>query len=42
MVSNIENVLYTDTGAAPNTSSFRLVPYQRKHIAKIDRLSEDR
>lgn len=40
-LSNIENVFYIDTDA-PNASCFRLVSYQRKHSAKIDRLSEDR
>lgn len=40
-LSNIENVFYIDTDA-PNVSCFRLVSYQRKHSAKIDRLSEDR
>lgn len=38
MVSNTENVFSIVT----DTSCFRLVSYQRKHTAKIDRLSEDR
>lgn len=42
MLSNTENVFYIVTDVAPNTSCFRLVSYQRKHTAKIDRLSEDR
>lgn len=38
IVSNTENVFHIIT----DTSYLRLVSYQRKHTAKIDRLSEDR
>lgn len=38
MVSNPENVFYIVTA----TSCFDLIFYQRRHTAKIDRLSEDR